>query len=91
MAARCSCSLLPVQAGNSDSLCQGAQHMPVLVPHTSARAMCLCRVRAEAERKAVNTTIQGTAADIMKVAGWQGWVQCQPLLGAGATWASAFE
>ncbi|GAB4813275.1 hypothetical protein N2152v2_000321 [Parachlorella kessleri] len=37
------------------------------------------RARAEAERKAVNTTVQGSAADIMKAAmvGWAAWHEAQ--------------
>mgnify|MGYP001810541391 CR=1 FL=1 len=37
-------------------------------PPTSAGLPCLRRVRAEAERRAVNTTVQGSAADLMKAA-----------------------
>ena len=39
----------------------------------------MCRVRAEAERKAVNSRIQGTAADLMKAAmlEWCRWQEAQ--------------
>ena len=38
---------------------------------------CARRVRAEAERKAINSTVQGSAADVIKAAmvGWWRWAE----------------